>query len=665
MERPRGKENLDVLRKRLYERGEGIGSVKKQPLNLKKKENSNTLNRQTAPLPVEKSFDTFVNKKVETRVSESNIKQTTENDNNLESMTKVIKPKKYRLKFILSGLVFFIGALVVSSFFFLSGSNNISGENITINVEGPFGVGGGEIIDLQIAVSNQNTVPIESAMLIIEYPQGTQSVTEKGKELVVERLQLDTVASGEVINIPIKAVVFGEENEEKNINVAVEYRISGSNATFRKDADTLRFKISSSPVVLQVESLNKISSGQEVEMELKIISNSPRALSDLLIKAEYPFGFDFIEASRDTVSGKDTWFISELDPEEEITILIKGIIVGNQDDDKIFNFSIGIPNERDAYSLASIFSNANTEVLIEQPFLGVQIFVDGSKKDTVVVDGSKKLRVEVEFENTLSETIYDGVIRVALEGNALDELNVDSDEGFYDSSANTLVWDSGSISSLEEILPGKLSRVSFTLKPKNDILRTPQINVAVTVKGNRVYDDRASEQVEKTASRVIQVQSVANLASSVVYSIGPFTNTGPTPPVAEEVTQYTLTLEVQNGSNNITDGSVTASLPQYVTWLDLVTMGDDVIYNSVDRIITWDIGNLDANTKDKVSFQVSFLPSRSQVGNVPTILGTQRFKATDRFTSTTVRTESPALTTELFVDPDDDIRNGRVLDIQN
>ena len=190
-------------------------------------------------------------------------------------------------------------------------------ENITLNVEGPFGVGGGEELKMQIAISNQNTVPMESTSLIISYPKGTQSAKDTGKELSVERLSLDSINSGEVINIPMSAIVFGEENEEKVINVAVEYRVRGSNATFRREAEPLRFKISSSPVVLKVESVNKIASGQEMELDISIISNSPSTLSGLLLKAEYPFGFDFSESSFDTVSGKDTWSIDTLDPEEK------------------------------------------------------------------------------------------------------------------------------------------------------------------------------------------------------------------------------------------------------------------------------------------------------------------------------------------------------------
>ena len=72
------------------------------------------------------------------------------------------------------------------------------------------------------------------------------------------------------------------------------------------------------------------------------------------------------------------------------------------------------------------------------------------------------------------------------------------------------------------------------------------------------------------------------------------------------------------------------------------------------------IGYINANSQRQVSVQVSLLPSLTQVGTSPTILEAQRFKATDRFTGTVIRTEHPALTTSLFDESEDRVTDGRV-----
>jgi hypothetical protein len=47
-------------------------------------------------------------------------------------------------------------------------------------------------------------------------PRGTQNPAD-GKEMTIERKQLESIGAGELVNIEMKARVFGEENDEKEI----------------------------------------------------------------------------------------------------------------------------------------------------------------------------------------------------------------------------------------------------------------------------------------------------------------------------------------------------------------------------------------------------------------------------------------------------------------
>lgn len=568
--------------------------------------------------------------------------------------------KSFRKRIAVIGIIFFLGALAVSAFFMFSGNNTISGDNISIDVSGGITVGGGEEFQFQVAIANQNAVPIQSATLIIEYPQGSHSIDDGDKEVSIERKQLDVIDKGELINIPLKVRIFGEENEEKEIRVSVDYRVSGSNATFHKEATPLRFKVSTSPVVMTFDSVKSISSGQEIELKLTIQSNSPSPLTNLLVRAEYPDGFDFTESSPDTVSGEDTWKIPTLKPAEKKVITIKGLMAGFEDETRKFTANAGVANDTNANALTSILAKAQTEVTIEPPFFDVGVAINGSTGATTIINTNETALTEIEFENTLDTAIYDGKVFVELSGNALDEFDVKATNGFYDSSKNTITWDSVDEESLKEILPGKKSRLSFSLNPKPNIGSTPEIKMKVTVQGKRVFENRVPQELVGTAERIIRIESVPVVTASIFYNSGPFTNTGPTPPVAEKVTQYTYTLMVQTGSNDITGAEMTAVIPQYVSWLDLVTDGDNVTYSAQSRTMKWTIGDMDANTEKVVSVQVSFLPSLSQVGTTPTILESQRFKATDRFTGTVVRAEHPALTTSLYSESDGDLKDGKV-----
>jgi hypothetical protein len=642
-------EKLSALRERLYSRGSG--PKKREKFELSDEEVTVAQSWQQPSNPKQEPAAGPSPPEAYTEATEPESvapERTTDVLSDIAPMaSKKRSRNKYRLIVALAGIVFFVLAVALSSLFFFTGGNEISGDNIAISISGPFTIGGGETIPIQIGVTNQNTVAIESATLIVTYPSGTQSVTEEGKELTIERLPFDSIGSGETLNVPLRAIVFGEENEEKNILAEIEYRVEGSNSTFVKVAEPLRFKIGSSPVVISVKALHKISSGQETDIELTISSNAPNTLTDILVKADYPSGFDFTSSDPSTVSGQNVWLIDSLVPEESRVITLTGIMVGKETDEQAMHFSIGVPNERDRLDLASIFSTASTEFVIEQPFIDVALELNGDSTGTVPVEPGESVSVDIVVSNTLEDTIYDGRVELSLSGNALSDYEVDAGTGFYDSVQNTVSWDASALESLKEIVPGKNVNLRISLQPDPDIETTPQLAFDVDVRARRVTEGRVSEELLGTASGVAKVSSVAVLASETGRNTSTFTDTGPLPPVAETASTYTMTLFAQNGTNDMSDVEVTASLPVYVQWLDKTSGAGKLTFNETSRTVTWRIDDIDANQSKIAGFQISLLPSITQIGTTPTLLGEQRLKGTDQFTGSIVRANRPALTATL------------------
>jgi hypothetical protein len=575
---------------------------------------------------------------------------------------KKIILKGYRTKIIAIAGIFFVVALILSSSFLFFGQNTISGNNIEITVQAPFTIGGGEELSLDVALTNRNAVAVESATLIVEYPSGTQAVDTQGKELFRDRISLGSIKPGEAVQTPVKAKIFGEENEEKVVNISVEYRVAGSNATFFKEAEPLKLKISSSPVVLSVDSIKEVSSGQEFTLTLSIASNSSTPLSDLLVQAEYPFGFDFSQSDPKPVKGQNLWSIASLPSGGKGKITITGVMVGGSAEERTFNFSVGVSSERDRFALSSVLTKASTEMTLTNPFVGLTVLTNGSTDKTVSVGQGDVVNVSITFKNTLSDTIYDGAIKTTLSGNGLDANTVNAAAGFYDSSTRTIIWDKGTVGDLGELAPGEQQTVDFSVRGVNlDTAKTPQVSYQVSVSGRRVSETRVPQELTNIESRTIRFESVVSLSSQELYSTGPFRNDGPMPPRAEAATQYTTILQATNGSNALAEATVSMTLPSYVTWANVISSGDTITYNANTREALWRIGNLDANASVDAAFQLSFLPSVSQVGTVPTLVGEQSLRATDRFTGTVVRTTAGALTTRLPEDPDPNTHTGQVL----
>jgi hypothetical protein len=570
------------------------------------------------------------------------------------------RKRGYRGKILIAGFAFFGIALLLSSMFLLFGRNNISGENIAIGATGPFTVGGGEELQLQVGITNDNGVPIDVATLIVEYPNGTKSAVTEGKDLFTERLSLETIKAGETVNVPVRARVFGEENEEKTVRVSIEYRVKGSNATFFKEAEPLRFKISSSPIVVRADSIKKISSGQETDITLTLVSNSPTPLSELLVKAEYPSGFDFSKSSPSPTHGENMWLVKNLEPEKEQKIVITGVLIGKETDEHAMKFTVGVPNERDPQSLASIFSTTQTQFEIEQPFLDVAVKINSSEEAEIAVEPGKRSTVVTEIENSTEDTLNDVSVEVNLTGNAISIFEVSPQGGYFDPSKNTILWDVANTPELAEIIPGSKRRVSFSVEPASGVNQTPQINIGVNAKARRVSESRVAEELIGSANRTIKVISTPKLVAVASHNNGIFSDIGPVPPVADKATSYTISMVIENGSNTVTDAIVTASLPAYVTWLEKTEGVGKIAYNSTTRALEWSAGEVAPNAETYISFQVSMLPRALQVGAVPILVGEQRLKAVDRFTGTTVRASSQAITTELPSERGDNEESGRV-----
>ncbi len=653
-------DRLEKLRQRLYERGTTINNEEAMH-ELADEETPVATTWDAPPEPIEPVTVPVTEPvvPVENTTETSAVAATPVGG---DTLTEVKKSKSYRWKIVLLGVLFFLVSVGFSSYFLFQGGNTISGENIDIVATGPFTIGGGEAIPVEINVANNNAVPINAATLIVEYPAGTQSVNDPGKELYTERLSLDTIASGETLKVPLRATVFGEEDEEKEIKTSIEYRVEGSNALFFKEADPLRFKIGSSPITLSVDNTIKLSSGQETEVTLVISSNSSNPIPKMLVTADYPNGFDFSESEPSPDYAENMWVIENLEPESSQEITISGIMVGRETDEYAINLAVGVPSERNPQTLSSVFVTDQIDFVIEQPFLDIDMRIAGDNSPEVAIEPDEQVGVVIEVQNTLEDSIYDASIVVELSGNALSDLDVRTQNGYYNSSNNTISWNVGNYDLLEQIAPGRSEQVSFSIETKDGSARTPQVNIHVKVEARRVSESRVAENLEGTADAVVKIISIPELAADVGYNNSVFSDYGAIPPIAEKKTSYTLSMMIQNGSNEINNAEVTASLPPYVEWLGDSSGSGDLTFNEVNRVITWDAGSIDGNSSAVISFQVSLLPSTSQIDTTPTLLGTQRMKATDGFTGEVVRTEHISLTTELSRESGYDPGNGRVIE---
>ena len=565
------------------------------------------------------------------------------------------------VKIFLIAFIFFLAASGFAFFKFFFGVNIISGDNIDVIAQGPVSVGGGENLPLFIEVINKNTTPLESVNLHIEYPDGMRNPDDISSEVKRFDAVLGNIAVGKNVSQTVNNLVFGEENSKKDIKITVEYRIPGSSGIFYKDK-TFSFLISSSPVNITVVNSSEVNANQKMDFNIEVKSNSLTIVKDLTLKVEYPFGFDYKNSDVTPSVDNNIWNLGDFEPGATKNIRISGLIMGQDNEEKVFKFSVGMQDKLDSRSIATNFASFSTSVFVRKPFINLALAFDGNINKEVVISSGKSIKGDIIWTNNLPDTIYDLETDISINGGILDKTSVSVNGGIYKSLENQIIFNKQTSPSLASLLPGASGNGSFgfsafsTVSKTGSLFSNPEITFNISVQGRRTDSASTQKEIFYSETKTVKIISNLSLLSRGYYFVGPFQNIGPIPPRAEKETTYTITWTATNPTNNVTNTQVTSSLPSYMKWVDKYSpTSENVVYDSINNQVIWNIGNIQAGVgttlrAKEVSFQVSLTPSLSQVGTSPVILNASTITGMDSFTGTTIAETKQIITTDIRTD---------------
>ncbi|MSU55149.1 MAG: hypothetical protein EXS46_01245 [Candidatus Taylorbacteria bacterium] len=561
--------------------------------------------------------------------------------------------------FVIS-VIFFLVSVGVALYVFFGGGNIVSSNNVDITVVGPVSIAGGEILPLEIQVSNQNNIDLDNVDLVIDYPDGTRQAEDTTVSLRRYRESLGTIAKGESLVKKIQAVLFGEAGNTKEISISIEYHVKGSNNIFSKEKK-YNTAINSSPVTITVTSVKEINANQETEFVVNVVSNATAVIQNLALSADYPFGFTFQSSDPTPTWSNSLWSLGDLKPGVKRVVKIRGTIAGQDGEDRNFRFSVGTENPANENVIGTNFLTSVQKITIKKPFIGVNLALDGDTSDTYTAKAGKSIRADLTLTNNVGAKITDIKVSVKPFGNIFNPESVTVGQGFYRSSDNVILWDQTLEPSLSVLNPDDTASISFSLSTfmEEQIrkMKSPEMNVEVVITGKRLNELGVSQDVTSRATRVIRVATTLGLSTRAIYYSGPFTNSGPIPPKANSETTYTIVWSLTNGSNDLSGVKVTAVLPSYVKWLYAsVPAGEKITYNPIGGQILWEVGDLKAGTgfsgsPRQMSFQVSFTPSVTQVSTVPPIVNDVVASGSDDFVGQMLETSNRSpITTDLSTD---------------
>lgn len=551
--------------------------------------------------------------------------------------------------FFVAAFTFFVISLGVAGYFFYFGGNTVSVDKIAIAIQGPTTIAGGDTVPLSFVITNTNPVAIDNATFEIVFPSGTRSADNVLTAYPRYTENLGTLASGESVTRSVKSAVFGGAGQTLSFPISLSYSTSGSNAVFVKKSSYV-VAISSTPLSVAVETTSETVSGKPLTFTLTVRSNTTVPLNNVVLSSTIPFGFSVTGSSLPL--NNSSFLLGTIAPGATKEITLTGTLIGQDKEQRVFHFTVGTANTPTDQTIAVVYMTQDASVTIAAPFINTTLAVNGNTSAAIVVTSGSRQSITVSYTNTLTTSITNATVVIALSGSAIDYNSIQTTSGFYRSSDHSVVFSRDTDPSLAVLAPGAsgIGTFSFSTLPASALTVAPTLTFTTSVSGTRVGQTNVPEVVSASASKTVKVATIVALSALSLHASGPLTNSGPMPPTSDQPTTYSIVLNTQNSGSAVAGGTVTMTLPGYVSYTG-VTSGSGFSYNPSSRTVTWNIGDLAQGTQVQGAFQISFTPSSSQRGEAPLLTSPVSFSGYDRFAGVQISAEASPVTTETRGDP--------------
>ena len=543
--------------------------------------------------------------------------------------------------------VFFLVSLCIAGYFLYYGGNAVSTDKVTVDIQGPSAIAGGDTVPLSLTITNKNAVAVENVTIEVDFPSSTRSADDVQAAYPRYVENLGTLSSGASVTRSVKVVLFGGTGETLTLPVSVSYSTTASNAVFVKKV-SYALLVSSTPLSVSVEAPTEVIAGKPFTFTLTARSNATIPLTNVVLAGSFPFGFSST-ASSVPLNGS-SFLLGTLAPNASKTITLTGTLIGQDNEERVFHFTIGTAKSAQDSTLAVTYITQDAPIKISAPFIRTTLSLNGDTSDTVVVAPGSRQSVTVSYTNTLPVSITNATIVVALSGSAIDYGSIQTSRGFYRSSDRSIVFGPDTDSSLTTLAPNASGVGVFTFSTLSSAALGPSPTLSFTISssGTQAGQATVTEGMSSSVVKTVKVATAVTLTSASLHTSGSLSNTGPIPPSANQATTYTIVWNVQNTGSAIAGGAVSSVLPGYVSYTGVATSG--VSYDKVSRTVTWSPGDIVQGGRAQGSFQISLTPSTSQKGTTPILAGKASFSGYDRFAGVKVSATADAVTTETVGD---------------
>lgn len=559
--------------------------------------------------------------------------------------------------FVILPVIFLIlGALG----YFYYQKNVYSKEILKLEIIGPGSVDLAEEVEYVVKYKNNGDTRLESPELVFEYPQHSLPVGEDSLRVTKGEEHLgDAIYPGEEKTITFKARLFGKEGEILTAKASMQYRPKNLKP-FYENSTSFTTSIGKVPLSFELDLPSKTESAKEVQFGINYFSNLSYPLSDLRVKMDYPSDFEFIESSPEGLA-KNEWAISSLNKAEGGRIEVKGSLIGEINETKIFQAKLGLWQNNEFVLLKEI----SRSVEISVPSLYISQQINGNPE--YIASPGDILHYEIFFKN-IGEEDLNGLFLIARLEGPFDFLTLKSSTGEFETGDNSIVFDWRRNPDLQILKSQQEGKAEFWVNLKEDWDTGAGNPKAV----NKVYLGQTRKDFEtKVNSKLVFDGDLYFNDDSEYFKGEPkpegeeiFGNSGAIPPRIGSATTYTAVWRVENRFNPAEGIKVRAVLSENVRLTGKIFPEEQMsnfTFDSKSKEIVWAAGDIDkGQNSPSIAFQVAFTPDDSQKGDVPPIFESIIVSGEDQWTGQSLQTEIPDITTSSLGDEGFDGGSGEV-----
>jgi uncharacterized repeat protein (TIGR01451 family) len=538
---------------------------------------------------------------------------------------------------ILTGL---LGLGLVIGFFYQLNQQRFSDKRVVLEVSGSNQVSAGEEVSYTLTYRNDNLVALKNPTITVEVPSALIDSSldilgqTKSEIREYELPELAPRSKGEVV---IKGRLIGEINSIHNIKATLSYMPTILTSSFDSKTE-FSTTITDSPVIVDIQAPLQSVSGEVVNYVISVNNRGNDDLNNLELQIEYPDTFAFTSSTVPaTGNSKNIFVIPSLKSKSSYEFTIVGNLGGDQKEIKIIKAKVGESRQGDF----TLYSSTQKSTTLGSPYVSIV-----QKVNTNTAIAGDGLEYNITFKNNTQVRIGEGSLRVQLDSKLLDLSKLNARGADFDASTNTIVWRANSIPQLKTFGPNEQGEVSFNIPVKRNIPIENFKDVNYVIKTNVTFE---SNEVPTTlgVNKIIQGNSsevklatrlIPKATMSYVSKDSSIINTGPIPLKLAQITTFTVSLEIQNLTNDVSGVAFRANLPENVTWTGKKnTTNGELTYNERTKEIIWNVDNIPANTGllrplYRAVFQIGITPAINQVGQIPQLLGKINYTGKDDFT---------------------------------